>query len=78
MQGGDFQKILDDIENAASNQKKDKFSQKYALICCNETYKTKAGLDNLPQTKNDLADIRRTTKMLGISDVIELVDASAK
>ena len=77
IQGGDFQKILNDIQNAANNQKQDKFNQKYALICCNENYKTKAGLDNLPQTKNDLEDIRRTVKMLGISDVKELVDATA-
>ena len=58
--------------------KKDNFKKKYALICCNETYRTKAGLPNLPKTKNDLADIRRTVKMLNIKnqDVIELVDAS--
>ena len=32
----------------------------------------------MPQTKNDLQDIRRTVKMLGISDVKELVDATAE
>ena len=70
--------ILDDIKDVANKGKKDKFNKKYALICCNEIYKTKAGLPNLPQTKNDLADIRRTVKMLNIKheDTIELIDAS--
>ena len=60
--------ILDDILNVKEKEKKDKFKKKYALICCNETYMTKAGLPNLPQTKNDLADIRRTVKMLNIKN----------
>ena len=75
MQGGDFDKILEDIENAADNQKQDKFTRKYALIACNETYKTKSGLPNLSQTKNDLNDIRRTVKMMHINKKFELVDA---
>ena len=48
MQGGEFNKILEDIENAAKNKKLDKFAEKYALLVCNEIYATKAGLDNLP------------------------------
>ena len=35
MQGGEFNKILGDIKNAAENQRKDKFSKKYALLVCN-------------------------------------------
>ena len=68
MQGGEFNKILEDITNAAKNKKKDKFAEKYALLVCNEIYKTKAGLENLPQTKNDLNDVKRTIKMLNIKD----------
>ena len=37
-------------------------------MVCNEIYRTKVGLDNLPKVKNDLKDIRRTTKMLSIED----------
>ena len=76
MQGGEFNKILDDIQNAHDNKKKDKFAKKYALLVCNETYGTKAGLDNLPQTKNDLNDVKRTIKMLSIEeeDTFILVD----
>ena len=66
MQGGEFNKILADIKNAAKNQKKDKFSKKYALLVCNQTYSTKAGLDDLPQTKNDFDSIRRTTTLLNV------------
>ena len=78
MQGGEFNKILEDIENAAKNKKKDKFAKKYALLVCNEIYGTKAGLDDLPQTKNDLNDVKRTIKMLGIDehDTFVLVDTN--
>ena len=78
MQGGEFNKILEDIQNAAENKKKDKFAKKYALLVCNEIYGTKAGLDNLPQTKNDLNDVKRTIKMLGIEeeDTFVRVDTS--
>ena len=68
MQGNEFNRILEDVQNAATNKKKDKFTKKYALLVCNEIYRTKAGLDNLPKVKNDLNDIRRTTKMLSIED----------
>ena len=64
--GSDLEKILDDIENAATNQKKDKFTQKYGLVACNEIYATKAGLPNLPQTKDDLGSIKRTMHMMNI------------
>ena len=68
MQGNEFNRILEDIQNAATSKRKDKFAKKYALLVCNEIYRTKAGLDNLPKVKNDLKDIRRTTKMLSIED----------
>ena len=63
---GDFEKILHDINNAAKNQKKDKFDQKYSLAICNEIYADKACLDNLPSTKDDFASIRGTINMMGI------------
>ena len=47
MQGGEFNKILEDIENAAENKKMDIFGKKYALLVCNQIYKTNAGLDDL-------------------------------
>ena len=80
IQGGEFNKILADIQNAAENKKKDKFQKKFALIVCNQTYKTKAGLENLPQTENDFENIRRTTKMMNIHDenVYELVNKDHK
>ena len=64
--GNDFEKIIDDIENAAFNQKKDKFTQKYGLVACNEFYANKAGLPNLPQTKDDFRSIKRTMHMMNI------------
>ena len=63
---GDFDKILYDINNAAKNQKKDKFDSKYSLAICNEVYEDKACLDNLPSTKDDFASIRGTINMMGI------------
>ena len=78
MLGGELDKILNDIGNAAKNKKRDKFAKKYALLVCNETYATKAGLENLPQTKKTLKDIKRTIKMLSIKDedVFVLFDAN--
>ena len=77
LKDGDFDRILKDIENAAVNQKKDKFTKKYGFIACNEFYRDKTGLPNLPQTKNDLSSIKRTFNMMNIKkdDVFELVDA---
>ena len=44
MQGGEFNKIIEDIEKAENNVKMDNFAIKYALIVCNADYKTKSGL----------------------------------
>ena len=44
----DFDKILEDIQNAAQNQKRAKFTKKYGFVACNQIYNTKAGLHNLP------------------------------
>ena len=63
---GDFDKILDDINNAASNQKKDIFDKKYSYVVCNEFYSDKACLPNLESTKDDLVSIRGTINMMGI------------
>ena len=78
MQGGEFNKILEDIQNAAENKKRDTFAKKYALLVCNAIYDTNAGLECLHQTKSDLKNIRITTKMLNIADedIFELVDVS--
>ena len=48
LRDGDFDKILKDIENAALNQKKDRFVKKYGFVACNEFYKDKTGLPDLP------------------------------
>ena len=58
------------------NEKKDKFKKKYAFIVCNELFKKKTGLIDLPQTKNDLASIKRTVAMMGIEQkrIVEGVD----
>ena len=32
---GSFDKILEDIENAATNHKNDKFTKKYGFVACN-------------------------------------------
>ena len=78
IQGGEFNKILEDIKNAATNKKKDKFQKKFALLVCNQTYKTKAGLEDLPETANDFENIRRTIKMMNIPDenIYDFKDAS--
>ena len=47
MQGGEFNKIIEDIEKAENNVKKDTFAKKYALIVCNADYMTKSGLPDL-------------------------------
>ena len=67
---------MDDINNAAKNQKKDKFDQKYSYVVCNEIFADKACLDNLPSTKDDFASIRGLTNMMGIDlrNRTELVD----
>ena len=67
---------MDDINNAAKNQKKDKFDQKYSYVVCNEIFSDKAGLDDLPSTKDDFACIRGLTNMMGIDprNRTELVD----
>ena len=72
---GDYQKILNDINNVVYN-KKDKFSKKYSFVSCNEFYDDKACLTNLASTKNDLASIRGTLNMMGIlkENMTELVD----
>ena len=78
MQGGEFNKILEDIQNAAQNKKMDTFAKKYALLVCNEIYDTNAGLECLHQTKNDLKNMKITIKMMNIADedIFELVDVS--
>ena len=48
LRDGDFNRILKDIENAALNQKKDRFVKKYGFVACNEFYKDKSGLPDLP------------------------------
>ena len=77
LRDGDFNRILKDIENAALNQKKDRFVKKYGFVACNEFYKDKSGLPDLPQTKNDLSSIKRTFNMMDIKqeNIFELVDA---
>ena len=60
MQGGEFNKIIEDIEKAENNVKKDIFAKKYALIICNADYQTKSGLPDLEQTRNDLKNIKVT------------------
>ena len=45
---GNFEKILEDIKNAAFRQKKDIFTKKIGLFACNEFYDDKAGLPNIP------------------------------
>ena len=65
-----------DIENAGLNRKKDRFVKKYGFVACNEFYKDKTGLPDLPQTKNDLSSIKRTFNMMNIKqeNMFELVD----
>ena len=48
------------------------------MIVCNEKYQDKAGLTNIPQTKDDFQTVKRTINMLNIKeeDTIELIDAS--
>ena len=48
------------------------------MIAFNEEYEDKAGLENLPQTKDDLRTVRLTTCMLNIKseDTVELIDAN--
>ena len=75
-----FDKILDDINNCTLNQKRDKFTQKYAFVTCNEFYDDKAGLPNLPSTKDDFSSIKRTIHMMDIKqeNTYELVDTNHK
>ena len=73
---GDLNKILKEISNAASNQKRDKFTQKYGFVVCCETYNDKAGLHNLPSTKDDFSSVKRTMHMMNIDkrNIIKLID----
>ena len=74
----EFGKVVEDIANAGKNKRKDNFTVKCAFVCCNEIYADKAGLGNLPAVLNDIKTIRRTLRMMGISEenIVELIDAS--
>ena len=74
----EFGKVKEDVANAGSNKRKDNFTQKYGLVCCNEIYNDKSGMGNLPATKNDNKTAKRTTHMMAIpkENMYELVDAS--
>ena len=71
--GYDLYKILADIKDINSNQKEDKFTVKKAFVVCNASYKDKTGLDDLPQTKNDLASIKRSISMMGIEEKYQII-----
>ena len=75
---GDLDRILEDINNCAVNQKKDKFTLKFCFVTCNEFYSDKAGLPNLPQTKDDFSSIKRTVNMMDIKreNMYELIDTN--
>ena len=74
---GDFNKILDAVENAEKNQEMDKFDEKYAFVVCNEKF-GKIGFTNLPQVKEDFNNIKRTTNLMNIKseNFIECQDVS--
>ena len=74
----EFGKVVEDIANAGKNKRKDNFTVKCALVCCNEIYANKAGLGNLSAVLNDNKTIRRTLRMMGVSEenIVELIDAS--
>ena len=73
-----FNKILQDIKNAATNTRKDKFTKKIGFVVCNEFYKDKACLDNLPDTKDDFDGIIRIVNMMDIKekDMFNLIDGN--
>ena len=75
----EFKQIYNYIENPDKCQKGDKFAQKYALVVCNATYKDKAGLQNLLETKEDFKNIQVTVKMMKIKqeNMILLTDVGS-
>ena len=46
--GYDLNEITEQIRSAGKNIKQDKFKTKYAFIVCNEKFKEKTGLIDLP------------------------------
>ena len=72
----DFNDILEAIKRATVKIKKDKFTKKFGMIVCNQTY-DKAGLPDLPQTKNDFKEIKRMTRRMNIKqeNLFELINA---
>ena len=72
----DFNDILEAIKRATVKKKKDKFTKKFGMIVCNQTY-DKAGLPDLPQTKNDFKEIKRMTRRMNIKqeNLFELINA---
>ena len=73
-----FERVMAYINNPSENQKRDRFSQKFGLLVCNEFYIDKSGLKDLSSTKLDFANIKITARMMNIKqeNMIELIDVS--
>ena len=74
----EIDKLSQDIANAGSNKRKDNFTGKYALICCNAIYINNTGMGNLSAVYNDHKTVSMTAHMMGIEkdNIIDLVDAN--